>query len=74
MLFKYCEKCEFAFQSLKDALYDEPILQLPDPQWPFVSFTDTSKYAWTGVLTQPYQVKNGNNDNNGNNLPPSNIL
>ena len=50
MLFKWCEKCEFAFQSLKDALYDEPILQLPDPQWPYVLFTDTSKYAWAGVL------------------------
>ena len=55
MLFKWCDKCEFAFQSLKNALCDEPILQLPDPQWPYILFTNASKYAWVGILTQPYQ-------------------
>ena len=30
----------------------EPILTYPDPNLPFVLFTDTSKYAWACVLTQ----------------------
>ena len=55
MLLKWCDKCEFTFQSLNSALCDEPILQLLDPQWPYILFTDISKYTWVGVLTQPYQ-------------------
>ena len=42
------------FQTLKDALCTEPILKFPNPQNPYVLFTDASKYAWAGVLTQPY--------------------
>ena len=53
-LFQWCTKCEFAFQSLKNALCTKPILKFPDPQKPYVLFTDASKYAWAGVLTQPY--------------------
>ena len=30
----------------------EPILTYPDPNLPYVSFTDASKYAWACVLTQ----------------------
>ena len=52
-LFQWCTKCEFSFQSLKNALYTKPILKFPDPQKSYVLFTDTSKYAWAGVLTQP---------------------
>ena len=40
--------------NLKDALCTEPILKFPDPQKPYVLFTDAPKYAWAGVLTQPY--------------------
>ena len=54
MLFQWCSKCEFAFQTLKEALCTKPILKFPDPQKPYVLFTDASKYAWAGVLTQPY--------------------
>ena len=53
-LFQWCSKCEFAFQTLKEALCTKPILKFPDPQKPYVLFADTSKYAWAGVLTQPY--------------------
>ena len=53
-LFQWCTKCEFAFQSLENALCTKPILKFPDLQKPYVLFTDTSKYAWAGVLTQPY--------------------
>ena len=30
----------------------EPILTYPDPNLPYVLFTDASKYAWACVLTQ----------------------
>ena len=53
-LFQWCSKCEFAFQTLKEALCTKPILKFPDPQKPYVLFTDASKCAWAGVLTQPY--------------------
>ena len=42
------------FQSLKNALCTKLILKFPDPQKLYVPFTDASRYAWTGVLTQPY--------------------
>ena len=53
-LFQWCSKCEFAFQTLKEALCTKPILKFPDPQKPYVIFADASKYAWAGVLMQPY--------------------
>ena len=53
-MFEWCKKCEFSFQTLKDALCTEPILKFPDPQKPHVLFTDSYKYAWAGVSTQPY--------------------
>ena len=53
-LFQWCSKCEFAFQTLKEALYTKPILKFPDPQKLYVLFTDDSKFAWAGVLTQLY--------------------
>ena len=52
-LFQWCTKCEFAFQSLKNALCTKPILKFPDLQKSYVLFTDASKYAWVSVLTQP---------------------
>ena len=53
-LFQWSKQCEFAFQSLKNALCTKPILKFPDPQNLYVLFTDASKYVWAGVLTQPY--------------------
>ena len=53
-LFQWCKKCKFSFQTLKDALCTEPIFKFPDPQRLYVLSTGTSKYAWAGVLTQPY--------------------
>ena len=37
---------------LKPSLMTEPILTYPDPNLPYVLFTDASKYAWAYVLTQ----------------------
>ena len=39
---------------------DQPILVYPDTNAPYVLFTDASKYAWAGVLTQKHtSVING---------------
>ena len=53
-LFQWSKKCQFAFQSLKNALCPKPILKFPDSQKLYVLLTDASKYVWAGVLTQPY--------------------
>ena len=58
MTFEWCKKCEFLFQTLKDALCTESILKFPDPNKLYVLFTDASKHAWA-VLTQPYTEEMG---------------
>ena len=40
---------------LKGFLLEEPVLKYPKPNQPYVLYTDASKYAWAGVLTQPYK-------------------
>ena len=35
----------------------EPILKYPDTSKPYVLYTDASKYAWAGVLTQAYEYE-----------------
>ena len=40
------------FELLKISLMTEPILTYPDPNLPYVLFTNASKYAWACVLTQ----------------------
>ena len=37
---------------LKDYLQEAPILRYPDPAADYVLYTDASKYAYAGVLTQ----------------------
>ena len=54
VLFEWTKECQAVFQMLKDALCEHPILQYLDPAKPYVLFMDASKYAWAGVLTQPY--------------------
>ena len=39
---------------LKEYLLKEPILKYPKPDQPYILYTDASKYAWAGVLTQAY--------------------
>ena len=55
--FSWTSQTQKAFECLKEALLKEPILRYPDPQKPYVLFTDASKYAWAGVLTQEYEHK-----------------
>ena len=44
--------CQESFKLLKASLMTETILTYPNPNLPYVLFTDASKYAWACVLTQ----------------------
>ena len=50
--FEWTQICQESFDLLKTSLMMEPILTYPDPNHPYVLFTDASKYAWACVLTQ----------------------
>ena len=50
--FAWTPVCQESFELLKTSLMTEPILTNPDPNLPYVLFTDASKYAWACVLTQ----------------------
>ena len=39
---------------LKSFLLKEPVLKYPNPDQPYLLYTDASKYAWAGVLTQAH--------------------
>ena len=52
MEFKWTPECENCFQILKEFLQQAPILKYPDPQASYTLYMDTSKYTYTGVLTQ----------------------
>ena len=50
--FEWTSVCQESFELLKTSLMTEPILTYPDPNLPYVLFTDASKYTWACVLTQ----------------------
>ena len=50
--FEWTPICQESFDLLKASLITKPILTYPDPNLPYVLFTDGSKYAWACVLTQ----------------------
>ena len=50
--FNWTTECDKCFHVLKDYLREAPILRYPDPSADNILYTDTSKYAYTGVLTQ----------------------
>ena len=52
--FPWTTLCQEAFEMLKGFLLEEPVLKYPNPDQPYVLYTDASKYAWAGVLTQAY--------------------
>ena len=52
--FEWSKACQAAFEMLKEYLLKEPILKYPKPDQPYILYTDASKYAWAGVLTQAY--------------------
>ena len=55
--FEWTPECQLTFQLLKDLLMAEPILKYPDPNKPYVLYTDASKYTWSCVLTQEYEYE-----------------
>ena len=50
--FNWTPICQESFELLKTSLMTEPILTYPDPNLPYVLFTDASRYAWAYVLPQ----------------------
>ena len=52
MEFKWTPECKNCFQILKEFLQQAPILRYPDPQASYTLYTDASKYAYAGILTQ----------------------
>ena len=50
--FEWTAECDKCFNMLKDYLQEAPILRYPDPEARYVLYTDASKYAYAGVLTQ----------------------
>ena len=53
--YEWNNRCQEAFEFLKQMLLKEPILKYPDPSKPYTLFTDASKFAWACVLTQEYE-------------------
>ena len=49
---EWTQVCQESFDLLKTSLMTEPILTSPNPNLPYVLFTDASKYAWACVLTE----------------------
>ena len=52
--FIWTEKYQKAFNFLKCTLTKGAVLVFPDPNKLFIMFTDTSKYAWSTVLSQSH--------------------
>ena len=50
--FKWTPECKNCFQILKEFLQQAPILRYPEPEASYTLYTDASKYAYAGVLTQ----------------------
>ena len=50
--FNWSTECDKFFHMLKDYLQEALILRYPDPTADYILYTDTSKYAYAGVLTQ----------------------
>ena len=42
--------CQQSLDTIKAALTNGPILIFPDPNEPYVLFTDASRHRWSGVL------------------------
>ena len=55
--FVWSDKCQLALQYLKEIFCNKPLLQFPDPNKPYILYTDASNNAYSGILCQP--VDNG---------------
>ena len=50
--FNWSTECDKCFHMLTDFLQEAPILRYPDPAADYILYTDDSKYAYAGALTQ----------------------
>ena len=50
--FIWTPECQGSFDMLHSRLANTPIVQLPDPNKPYLLFADDSKFCYSGVLTQ----------------------
>ena len=57
--FNWAEECQIGFEYLRTCLTQSPILKYPDPNKPYVVFTDASDQAAAAVLPQEYLDDNG---------------
>ena len=48
--------CEKSLKCIQDFITTEPILKYPDPNLPYILYTDSSKYTWSGILMQKQMV------------------
>ena len=51
--FIWPEKCQQALDYLKEIFCNKPLLQFPDPNKPYILYTDASKNGCSSVLCQP---------------------
>ena len=51
--FVWSDKCQLALEYLKEIFCNKPLLQFPDPNKPYILYTDDSNNAYSGVLCQP---------------------
>ena len=57
MPYEWTPECDKTFKMLQSLLIQEHILKYPDPNKPYILYTDASKYVWSCVLTQEYEHK-----------------
>ena len=48
--------CENSLKCIQDFITREPILKYPDPNLPYILYTDSSKYTWSGILMQKQAI------------------
>lgn len=51
-IFEWTDKCQQAFEEIRDAILMEPILRMPQPELPWIMETDASDYALGAALSQ----------------------
>ena len=49
----WSDKCQLALEYLKEIFCNKPLLQFPDPNKPYILYTDASNNAYSSILCQP---------------------
>ena len=50
--FVWSDKCQLALEYLKEIFCNKPLLQFPDPNKPYILYTDTSNNVYSSILSQ----------------------